>query len=373
VKWGCEKKSIRFWGGIFDHPCFETRPKEKTQPCPKIDRTITPRSIVPRISENFYFLTINVQYICFFSSILLYSKGISKVVDSHRCNKVNHLMPALPARCKGDHNMSDILEEFSTKALTEAIKKNLFEYYEYLGSSPKAELHEDSYLKWVFTGIPYSFLNNVLFAHLTANNVDEVIRQTLANFRSRNITNLSWWTEPGTQPTNLGEYLVRNGLVYDNGEPGMAVDLLKLNEVLVPKNLTVKRVDNVEALSEFVHTSALGFGLPETSENICFELFAGLGFDLPLINYVGYLSGKPVATAELFLAAGVAGIYWVSTIPEVRRQGIGLAMTQTPLQQAREMGYHVGILHSSELGISVYRQLGFVEKCKMGHYIWNSK
>ena len=128
----------------------------------------------------------------------------------------------------GDNRMSSILNDFSAEALTSAIKGNLFEYFEYLGSSPKAEMHEDPLIKWVFTGIPHSFLNNVLYTHLTSDNVDEVIRQTLANIRSENITKLSWWAEPGTKPVNLGEYLIKHGFAFDDGEPGMALDLLDL-------------------------------------------------------------------------------------------------------------------------------------------------
>jgi len=269
--------------------------------------------------------------------------------------------------------MSEILNDFSTPTLTAAIKANLFEYYEYLGRSPKAEFHEDPYLKWVFTGIPYSFLNNVFYTQLTSENVDEVIQQTLASLRSKNITKLSWWAEPGTQPKNLGEHLVNQGLIYDHGAPGMAVDLMGLREVSKPSDLIIKRIDDLEILREFVHTAAIGFGLPEAGESNCFDLFAGLGFDLPLNNYLGYLCGEPVATAELFLGAGVAGIYWVSTVPEARHKGIGSAMTQALSRKACEMGYHIGILHSSEQGIDVYRQLGFVEKCQMSHYVWTGK
>ena len=268
--------------------------------------------------------------------------------------------------------MSQILNDFSPQTLIASIKANLFAYHEYLGHSPKAEFHEDSHLKWVLTGIPFSFLNNVLDTHLTSDNVDEVIQQTLASFRSRNITRVSWWTEPGTLPTDLGEHLVVHGLIFEDEEPGMAVDLLELREVSTPSGLTIKRVDGVEILRDFVHSAAIGFGLPESSESICFDLFSGLGFDLPLNNFVGYLGEEPVATAELFLGAGVAGIYWVSTLPKVRHKGIGSAITQAALQQAREMGYHIGILHSSEQGMGVYRQLGFVEKCRMSHYVWKS-
>jgi GNAT superfamily N-acetyltransferase len=266
--------------------------------------------------------------------------------------------------------MSAILEDFSTQALTAAIKANLFEYYRYLGRSPWAELHEDPRLTWLITGIPHSFLNNILFTRMTSEDVYDGIGQTLASLRSRNVTNLTWWAEPGTQPINLGEHLIAHGLTYTDGGPGRAVDLRRFVEAAAPPDLTIKRVEDVETLREFVHAAVLGFGLPEASESACFDLFAGLGFDLPLHNYIGYLHGKPVATAELFLGAGVAGIYWVSTVPEIRRQGIGSVMTQASLREARELGYRVGILHASELGEEVYRRLGFVEYCRMSHYIW---
>ena len=107
--------------------------------------------------------------------------------------------------------MSEILNDFSTKALTTAIKGNLFEYHEYLGRSPKAEFHQGPPLTWVFTGIPHSFMNNVLDTQLTPDNVDEGIQQMLASCRSKNITRVSWWVEPGTKPADLGKHLATHG------------------------------------------------------------------------------------------------------------------------------------------------------------------
>jgi ribosomal protein S18 acetylase RimI-like enzyme len=99
---------------------------------------------------------------------------------------------------------------------------------------------------------------------------------------------------------------------------------------------------------------------------------AGLGLreDLPRQLYVGRLKGEPVATSLMFLGAGVAGIYAVSTARRARRQGVGRAMTLVPLLEARAKGYRIGTLHSSPMGLSLYRQLGFQEYCRLRLYMW---
>jgi ribosomal protein S18 acetylase RimI-like enzyme len=267
--------------------------------------------------------------------------------------------------------MNKILRDPSASALIAAIKTNLFEYYEYLGLSPKAEFYDSPNITWLITGIPDAFMNGVFRAQLSSDNVDKIIEDTLTHFKSRNVTAFSWWTEPGTQPSDLGKHLEAHGLIYYEGGPGMAVDLLELSEDLpTSTHLTIEAVGDSETLKKWGHAATSGFELPNVSENACFDLFIGLGFDLPLRNYVGLLDGKPVATSQFFLGAGVAGIYWVATAPEARRQGIGAAMTLVPLCKARAMGYHIGILHSSPMGLGVYRRLGFQEYCKMSYYGW---
>ncbi len=77
-----------------------------------------------------------------------------------------------------------------------------------------------------------------------------------------------------------------------------------------------------------------------------------------------------MATASLYIAAGVAGIYFVMTIPKARRQGIGAAITLAALQDAKEIGYSLGVLGSSDLGASVYRRFGFQEAYRIGIYEW---
>jgi ribosomal protein S18 acetylase RimI-like enzyme len=128
-----------------------------------------------------------------------------------------------------------------------------------------------------------------------------------------------------------------------------------------PSELSIERVSDAEILSEFVEVMREGFEMPEFTVDGLFEVFSTVGLTdkSPWRNYVGRLDGEVVTTASLALVVGVAGIYNVATLPEARRRGFGAAMTLAALGEARELGYRVGILQSSAVGLGVYRRLGF--------------
>jgi predicted acetyltransferase len=86
--------------------------------------------------------------------------------------------------------------------------------------------------------------------------------------------------------------------------------------------------------------------------------------------YTAWLNGSPVATSLLQLGGGVAGIYAVATAPEARRKGIGAQVTLSPLMEARLRGYKIGVLQASEMGLNMYRSLGFQECCRITSYVW---
>ena len=87
-------------------------------------------------------------------------------------------------------------------------------------------------------------------------------------------------------------------------------------------------------------------------------------------NYMGFENGRLVAVSTLLISGGVAGIYNVGTLPAARHRGFGRAITMTPLLDARDLGYRVGVLQSSNMGFGLYSKLGFREYCKFGRYLW---
>jgi predicted acetyltransferase len=57
-------------------------------------------------------------------------------------------------------------------------------------------------------------------------------------------------------------------------------------------------------------------------------------------------------------------------LPEERRQGIGAAMVLAALHAGRDSGYRFGVLGASEMGLGIYRKIGFREVCVSGSYVW---
>jgi GNAT superfamily N-acetyltransferase len=137
--------------------------------------------------------------------------------------------------------------------------------------------------------------------------------------------------------------------------------------------LVIERVRDEQALAVWTRTLAVGFGEGEREAAWVGEMYRRIGLDDqgPWRHYLGRLDGEPAATTSLFLGAGVAGIYFVFTVPQARRQGIGAAITLAALHEARALGYRIGVLGSSVMGYPVYRRLGFQEYCKIGVYTWH--
>ena len=269
--------------------------------------------------------------------------------------------------------MAILIKDCSDLRLAEAIDSSWFEPFRMWGSTPYAQAYEDEYLKRMDFGYPNNY-NGVFFAHLTDKNIEEKINESLAHFRKRGLA-MRWWVGPTSEPADLGNHLEAHGFVQTAAMPGMAVELDSINESLEwPQDLKISLVQDDQTLRHWCEVMLPTFGLGEHIDSfLAMERHIGFSRDLPRRSYVGYLNERPVATSHLLLTRRVAGVFCIATVPEARRKGIGTAMTLKPLREAREMGYSVGVLHSSRIGYNVYRRVGFEERCKINVYIWQGE
>ncbi|HET9590985.1 MAG TPA: GNAT family N-acetyltransferase [Anaerolineales bacterium] len=269
--------------------------------------------------------------------------------------------------------MQDILRELSaTKQVKETIRENWENYHYCLGRSPNVELSIGRYLTWLITPIPNHFMNLVVCTQLPPDGTDELIRGALDHFRSLKIRKLSWLAREGVPAIEIKKHLLAHGLTFgESFATEMAADLMSMpNELPRLPGLSIVPIVGGTRLEQWIHVASIGFGIPEEFEKVWYDLFIEAVFDTRFRTYLALLDGRPVATSQLFLSAGVAGIYNVTCLPEARGQGIGAAVTLAPLLQARELGYRIGILQASAMGYNVYRRLGFQDFGKLSVYLW---
>lgn len=269
---------------------------------------------------------------------------------------------------------SGVLTDLSEEALAAAIETNTVEYWRTCCTYvPGAKFYDGLEMTWFVTGIAHApWFNQVLLTRLTPEQVDARIDERLALYRERGLPML-WSVSSSVRPADLGAYLEAHGLTLSGALAGMAVDLQALrDETSTPPGFTIERAGDVETLKKWAHAYINGFEMPEFAGRALFDVYARVGFDdrLPFRHYVGILDGEAVASSTLFLGAGVAGVWHVGTVPAARQQGIGRAMSLAPLSDAGALGYRVGTLYASDMGLSVYRRLGFEEYCALVQYRW---
>lgn len=266
-----------------------------------------------------------------------------------------------------------ILTDLSTPALAQAAETNLHEFLRYLGRATHTPpLADPSLTRW-HTQVPYPWFNGMLAERPAAAGDEQVVAEAIAWFTAQGFAQFTWWLAPTIPRAGWAPLLQAQGFRGPFGPPGMALDLetLDAKKTALP-GLKIVPVTDAATLQTWAHTFIVGYELPLEWEASLLQMMIELGLDLPIRNYLGYLDGAPVATSNLFLGAGVAGVQCVATLPGARGRGLGGALTLAPLREARQMGYRAGVLQSSEMGYSVYRRLGFQPVCQVQAYYWQA-
>ncbi|PRY32000.1 GNAT family N-acetyltransferase [Pseudosporangium ferrugineum] len=202
------------------------------------------------------------------------------------------------------------------------------------------------------SGLPHPMLNGVTRVHganLPAA-YDEA-RRHLAGVPSL------WWVGADSDPGTAG--FLTTKAVEVASFPVMAFALDRLPEVAAPSRFRVTEVADAADVAAFVDTYARPMGvLPSSVLAVtAAEVERGNRFD-GLARFLGWLDDRPIATAELWISDGVAGLYTVSVDGAHRRRGFGAAVTVAALRAARARGVRVGTLQAGG-GERLYRRMGF--------------
>jgi GNAT superfamily N-acetyltransferase len=272
--------------------------------------------------------------------------------------------------------MADVLTDFSKASMVQAIEANLFAFFHYLSNWPRVEVRDDGQCVFTVSDLPYPLFNSVMRATFDDDRAGKAIEARIRSCRSRGVPML-WWTGPTTRPSDLGDRLSEYGFVLEPAF-GMTADLHadhSPNSVFgsdPESGVAIERVGDRATLDRWSEVLCDAFGASRNFGQAFAEMAEAIGLDggSPFWHYLGRVNGQPAATCSLFLGAGVAGIYDVSTRHEHRRAGLGAAVTRRAMRDARALGYRMAILHASQLGLGMYRSLGFETICDIGQHVW---
>ena len=155
------------------------------------------------------------------------------------------------------------------------------------------------------------------------------------------------------------------GFTHRAAYTGQYLDLHAARD-LFTSGLKVRRVKTLADLEIFADLIALGWSMPSGPYR---SFFAGqanwlLSPASPKQFFLGFSGDRPACCMELFVPSetGVAGIYYVTTHPDCRRQGFAADMQSQVLHQAMLQGCTSAVVVSEPDECRLLNRLGF-ENC----------
>ncbi|MFF0342998.1 GNAT family N-acetyltransferase [Kribbella sp. NPDC004875] len=194
------------------------------------------------------------------------------------------------------------------------------------------------------------------------------VLESVLSFADRRCREMILWAS-SDYDRDLVRAAARAGLRLRSSTVGMATEKPP-DMAVIPKGLEVVRVTNAEEAAQF---AAVHEGLfRETGRPVeAVAHFASPGVLLApnTAAFVARVGGRPVAGAMAVITGAEAGVYWVATRTDARRQGFGESVTRAAVRAAFEHGARVVLLQSTELGVRLYRRLGFAPLTDYQRYL----
>jgi len=263
-----------------------------------------------------------------------------------------------------------VLDMWSEEAVLEALDSCATESLASCGTWKKMDVVREAACIYTMTRIPFPIFNSFMKPRLPAGSVENYVDMSIT-LAQRNNVPVMWWPGAKPLPDDLGKMLVSRGFLRMEGLTGMASWLDRTN-LTRETHLDIKEVLNEDDLSDWCEVVCPAHEVPEPHRGEWAEMFlsAGFGSGSRWRHFVGHVSGAPVAASSSFVGAGVATVANVAVAQDYRGWGFGHDISSVPLKLARDAGFKISTLWSSDQGRPMYEKMGFSPLCKGAMYLW---
>jgi len=254
------------------------------------------------------------------------------------------------------------------------IKQNMIHIMKQMSDScPRMSFVKTPQMIRYESDLPHSLFNRIItYEGMNSDGALNDIATIADHYRSSKHP-FSWlvWSHD-TDAAELARALEEQGLKKSGQSPGMSLSLTDWTyKAPSISNFEIKPIRTTSEFTWFKEIALPAFGLQGETGEVFMQVneMLGLGEQATLRHYVGFLDGRPAGVVTSFQDGETVGIYNVATAGEYRRRGIGSALTAHAIREGQAVGGKLAVLQSSEMGVSVYRTLGFSEEVKIDFYI----
>jgi ribosomal protein S18 acetylase RimI-like enzyme len=172
---------------------------------------------------------------------------------------------------------------------------------------------------------------------------------------------------------SLVELCLGQGCPRISDSPGMVLTQPLASTTLAP-GISVRNVHNDDDAQAFVQVMATAYESLQLPAAITYKLLSqpARWLSAHCQAFVVCEGERAQAGALLLFSHGIAGVYWVATVPDARRRGHAETVMRAVSNRAFECGARAVILQASSFGEPLYRRLGYREFTRYASYLMPS-
>lgn len=236
------------------------------------------------------------------------------------------------------------------------IERNHHEHFKFFPERLGFNMHEMYGASVINCGFGTSMFNIVYGTPFAGVDFKDNVKKIKEIFNGRAF---AWWVPESERNPKLTNALLDAGLRIETIEYVMICDLSVIDDGLTLKqktNLVIKQCKDTKDLQDFIWV----LEPYDKSAKTFYQKIEDKDLDDKEKLFVGYIDGRPVTIAILFVSELSVGIFGLITRDEECKKGYGNDMMRFLLKKAKDLGrQHATLSASSDSGFRIYERLGF--------------